>query len=506
MTAPLRERSDEAPSLTEQTSRGMLWGVGGAVIYQGYSLIVQTALTYLLTKAQFGAYGKAFALVSFSMLLQQMGFTEVLLRRRGRLQLWRSQVTWFALALGVFGSLLLAVAAYPAARVYQDPRLAGLILLTAPLPIIRSLVVFPVLDLMQGIRFVRYYSLLTATALFTLTLTWVLALIGFGERSFVLSTLVAETGFAFILWRMTRMRLDSRPRPAAWIALGGRLRFVLGANVARWVRLSIDPLILGLFATPSSVGVYFFGQSMVGQIVRVVTLNLSSILLPALNKIENDPARQTGAFLRACRVLGLVGIPMCVGLGVVAELFVRVFLDYQKWHALPGVISALAVGTAFRLLDEPTQSLLSAQGRFRTGFWVSVAGAAAYMVVCTAGSIGGDPLRAAIAVAVYGVVWGPAVLTIAIRAGGGSLADSLRVYLVPFSLAVFAIGPWRLLDSSLPGAGRARDALVLAAEILGAISTYAAVCHWLRPSGWPELMERLQAMLPRRFRIGARDG
>ena len=133
----------------------MLWGVGGAVIYQGYSLIVQTALTYLLTKAQFGAYGKAFALVSFSMLLQQMGFTEVLLRRRGRLQLWRSQVTWFALALGVFGSLLLAVAAYPAARVYQDPRLAGLILLTAPLPIIRSLVVFPVLDLMQGIRFVR---------------------------------------------------------------------------------------------------------------------------------------------------------------------------------------------------------------------------------------------------------------------------------------------------------------------------------------------------------------
>ena len=77
---------------------------------------------------------------------------------------------------------------------------------------------------------------------------------------------------------------------------------------------------------------------------------------------------------------------------------------------------------------------------------------------------------------------------------------------MPFSLAVFAIGPWRLLDSSLPGAGRARDALVLAAEILGAISTYAAVCHWLRPSGWPELMERLQAMLPRRFRIGARDG
>lgn len=498
MTRRVRATGAESQSLTEQTSRGMVFGVGGAVLYQAYSLVVQTALTYLLSKSQFGAYGKAFALVSFSMLLQQLGFTEVLLRRRGRLRLWRSQVAWFALALGVAGSLLLVAAAFPAASLYQDPRLVGLILLAAPLPIIRSLTVFPVLELMSGVSFVRYYALLTGTAMFTLTLTWVLALAGLGERSFVVSTLIAETGFAVILWRTTRMRISSAPKVSAWSALGGRLRFVLGANVARWVRVSIDPLILGLFATPSAVGVYFFGQSMVGQIVRVVTLNLSGILLPALNKIEGDPARQTAAFLRACRVLGLVGVPMCVGLAVVADLFVRVFLDYGKWHALPPVIAALAVGTAFRLLDEPTQSLLSAQGRFRTGFWVSVAGAVLYTLICAAGSLGGDPLRTAIAVAFYGVFWGPGVLALAIRFGGGTTTESLKIYLVPFALSMLAIVPWQLVDRGAPGAGRARDVAVLAVEIIGAGGTYAALCAVLRPPGWHELLDRLGSLLPGR--------
>src|ERR1700722_1722039 len=120
MTAP--GPAGRFTSLTDQTSRGVLWGVGGALTYQLYALMAQTALTYLLSKSQYGSYGKGLALVSFSMLLQQTGFNEVLLRRPRRLKLWSAQVAWFALGVGFAGTLLLAIAAYPAALLYHDPR------------------------------------------------------------------------------------------------------------------------------------------------------------------------------------------------------------------------------------------------------------------------------------------------------------------------------------------------------------------------------------------------
>jgi O-antigen/teichoic acid export membrane protein len=494
MTAP--GPAGRSTSLTEQTSRGVFWGVGGALTYQLYALMAQTVLTYLLSKSQYGSYGKALALVSFSMLLQQTGFNEVLLRRPRRLKLWSAQVAWFALGVGFAGTLLLAIAAYPAALLYHDPRLTGLVLLSAPLPIIRSLAVVPTLQLIESMRFRWYFGLITLNALVALSLTLLLAFFGFEERSFILGTLIAEPVFIAILWRTAGTRICSGPRPASWAVLAGKLKFVLGANVARWARMSIDPLILGLFASPSAVGIYFYAQSMASQIVRLVTLNLSGVLLPALNKIENDPVRQTDAFLRACRVLGLVGVPMCVGLGAVAELFVRVFLDQKKWQALPPVLSAMALGMVFRMLDEPTQSLLSAQGRFRLGFRISVSAGVLYALICTVGSLRGDPFETAIAIAAYNVFAGPVVLTIAIRGGGGKIWDPLKVFLIPLSLSIVAIGPWLLLDRLLPGTGRARDAAVLFSVMFGSMFSYFLLGRWFEPSGWRELITKLQSVVP----------
>jgi O-antigen/teichoic acid export membrane protein len=256
---------------------------------------------------------------------------------------------------------------------------------------------------------------------------------------------------------------------------------------------------LGLFAPQSVVGVYFFAQSMVNQIFRVVTLNLSGVLLPALNKISHDPARQTVAFLRAARVVTLIGAPLCVGLGLSGSLFTRIFLDAHKWSALPPVLATLAVGMVFRLLDEPVQSLISAQGRFRAGFLLALGTGLSYIVTSALGSLTGSALCLALAVAAYYVVMGPSVLAVAIRVGGGSLADAGRVFYVPFLLALAAISPWLLLDRWLPGQGRARDALVLAAVIAGSSLTYIALGRLVRPAGWRELLDRLQFIGPSRL-------
>jgi PST family polysaccharide transporter len=483
-------------SIANRTATGVLWGAGGAVVYQVFALFVQTALTYLLTKAQYGTYGKAFAILTLTMLVQQVGFNEILLRRRTRLELWAAPAFWFALTLGACGTVLLAIVAVPLARFYAEPELTPLLLMMSPLPLVRSLLVLPAVKLIEAMRFRVHYGLMLVNALTTSTATLLFAMAGCGAKSLVAGTLLAEPIYTLILWRVSKATVRRGPRPSRWRPLMRDIRFVFGSNSARWLRTNSDPLILGVFAPASAVGVYFFAQSMVVQIIRVVTLNLSGVLLPALNRMADEPERQVAAFLRAARALTLIGAPLCVGLGASGALFVRVFLDASKWAALSPVLGILAMGMVFRLCDEPIQALISAQGRFQLGFRLALATGLSYAIVCLVGSIAGSPLSMAAAAACYYLIAGPFLLYQAIRVGGGKLSAALRVYWIPFGLAVAAIAPWMLLDRLVPGQGRTRDALVLAALVAGGGASYLWLARTLRPSGWSEVLDQIQSRAP----------
>lgn len=477
-----------------------MWGAGGAVIYQLFALFAQTVLTYLLTRAQYGSYGKAFALLGLAMLVQQVGFNEILMRRQARLELWASVAFWCALTLGLLGSVTLLVLAHPLGLLYADPELTTLILLMSPTPLVRSLLVLPTAQLVAAMRFRLHYGLMLLNALVTSSATLVFAFLGLGAKSFVAGTLLADPLYVVILWRVAGSRVRAGPRPSRWLLLSRDLRFVFGSNMARWIRASIDPLIFGLFAPAGAVGVYFFAQSMAVQIIRVVTLNLSGVLLPALNRLSDDPQRQTAAFLRAARVLTLIGAPLCVGLGAISPLFVRVFLDAHKWAALPPVLGILAVGMAFRLADEPIQSLISAQGRFRLGFQLSLGTGLLYLVASSVGSMRGSPVALAATAACYYAIIGPTLLYLAIRVGGGRFFEALRVFWTPFLLAIAAIAPWTLLDPCIPGHGRTRDCLVLAAVVICSAASYCLLGRSVQPTGWNELLEQMHSRVPGQFK------
>jgi PST family polysaccharide transporter len=478
----------------------VIWGAGGALTYQGLALLVQTALTYLISKAQYGTYAKAFAILGMTMLLQQAGFNEILLRRGSKLGLWRTVAFWCALFLGCCGSLLLLSLAFPLGLLYRDEALTVLVFIASPIPLVRSLCVLPIAELVDKLRFRAHYSLMTLNAIATSLMTLTLASFGLGEKSFIAAILIVEPVYALALWRVAGSRIRGGPRPSRWFALAKDLRFTFGTNAARWTRNSVDPLVLGLFASQAVVGVYFFAQSMVVQIVRVITLNLSGVLLPALNKIADDPPRQTAAFMRATRAITLIGAPFCVGLAGIAPLFVRVFLDAHKWGTLPPVLAALAMGTVFRLLDEPAQSLICAQGRFQVGFRLAITTGMAYIFASALGSWQGDAMWMGLAAALYYALMGPTVVSIAIRPGGGSYTDALILFLVPASIAIVAISPWLLLDQWAPGQGRFRDGVVLAVVIGGSCLTYLYLCRYFCPPGWGELLRRVQEIAPARFK------
>ena len=301
MTAP-------PASLAQRTASGAAWGAGGALAIQFVSLFVQAALTYFLTRTEYGTYAKAFALLNVAMLFQQLGFREVLLGRGASFRLWRADVFWFSTALGAIGTLVLAAAAVFVLIVLGDPRLAQLIGLCAPVPLIRSVSVGPTIDVFDAMRFRLHHGLLVITGIAVSLASLAFAYAGWGERCFALASLIVEPLYALALWRASGFHVRRGPRLSHWIPLAARLRLVFGASAASWARSGSDPLLLGAFAAPAIVAVYFFAQNVMNQVFRLITLNLSSVLLPALNKLGDDPGRQSLAYSRAARVLLLVAM------------------------------------------------------------------------------------------------------------------------------------------------------------------------------------------------------
>lgn len=481
-------------SLSDLVAAGVSWGVGGALLYQLAALVVQTALTHFLDKAEYGTYAKAFSILTFATLLQHLGFNEILLRRRKRFRSWLSPIFWLALTMGVVGSLVLLAVAWPLSQLYDDPDLAKLLLLGAPLPIARSLTIIPSAVLVEAMRFRAHYGLMLLGGLGTSLLTLGLAMSGFGPSAFIVATLVAEQCALIGLWKLARIGPIAPYRPSRCRVILKDLRFVFGANFSRWLRAGTDPLVLGTFASSSTVGLYFFAQSLALQIPRVMSLNLAGALLPALNRL--DGARQTEAFLQASRVVMLLGAPVCVGLAVISPLFVRVFLNIETWGELPAVLSVLALGTVFRLLEEPTNSLIAAQGRFRLRFRLSIVSAVIYLVALSLGAATARAEFAAAAGALFYVVFGPVLLWIACGANLASIHACVSMFLFPLTIALASIVPWISLHQLCPGTGLVRDACVLCATILGAAISYFWSLNVLRPAGWSELIKRAAAMAP----------
>jgi hypothetical protein len=81
-----------------------------------------------------------------------------------------------------------------------------------------------------------------------------------------------------------------------------------------------DYMMLGFFHTaPGLVGIYANGFKLSIQMMRLLMLNMATILFPAYTKLNDQPQKQYQGFLTAQRILALLGITGCLLQAAVAE-------------------------------------------------------------------------------------------------------------------------------------------------------------------------------------------
>lgn len=336
-----------------------------------------------------------------------------------------------------------------AARWYNYPGLTGLIMALALATPLRALATVPQVRIRaeMDFRFLATYN--TFDIFFLQFLTIVFAAMGFKAYAFALPYPIVGALRAFWFWRRSAPQVRRRFRAVQFRYLFGNSTLVLLTRILIEFINQGDYIVLGLIASKTVVGYYFFAFRFAAQPVRMLAGNVSNVVFPALAEFRSDPQRQIEATIRACRLLGYLVMPFCILQAALAKPGLHLLFNERWMPAVPYVV-ILSVGLPFDAMTWITGALLSARREFaRTLRYYSIAAVVFYGLVIV-GGLEWEAMGVALAVALYYFVWPPATSYLVLLGNGVKWTTVAEFYFMPAFFATVAAA-FGLLAAQIPG-------------------------------------------------------
>ena len=154
-----------------------------------------------------------------------------------------------------------------------------------------------------------------------------------------------------------------------------------------------------------------------------------NVLFRRDTRLNDQPRKQFQGFMKAQRILAMIGISSCLLQAATAGPLTYLLLSL-KWIPAIGVMQILCIGMALRMVAGSAYALLKSQGRFRAILWSRWAFVVAQLLgLIIVLSLGGDRNAVAVVVAVVSTLIGPITFYIAVQpygAGWREVAEVLR--------------------------------------------------------------------------------
>ena len=513
-TAPALPRAAKTQeALGGHAARGVSFMMAQSLATRVFALVCQMALAYLLVPEHFGLIALADTIASFANMLQLIGVREVLVARHRRFRIYGNAGFWITLSTGLATAAIVAGAAPIAASVYGAPDLIGIMLVLALAQPFYALCTVPEAKLQSELRFKRLAGIIGVWAVLMPALQVAFALMNFGAYSFVLARLIAGIVRLAMAMSGSKLHLRARPQIRRWKFIVSSSALIFATSVLVQLASMGDRPLLGIFVDEHQVGLYAFAYALSLQTIMLIANSLDGVLFATMAKLNDEPKRQLHAFLRASRALAMVVVPMCIIQAAVSDAAVHTVFPYDKWKDAIPAMQILGVGMLFLGAFSPASSLLSAQQRFRTRFFMSVAHTLVYGVTVIGGVIlgrkylpagSGGVTGAAAGVAIAMAAMYPLWAYVAIKKLGGHAHEALRIIARPLAASLLATAIGLLAGEAarrgVIAAGHPRFEHWARLFITGSVSlaAYVPLARVLMPREFTEIAVKILAM-GRRF-------
>ncbi len=360
------------PSVTGETvstrarlARGAAWITGARVIVNLLGVISTLVLARLLVPADFGLVAIGTTMLSMLTALTNISMTEALVQHRDPTRQHYDTVWTLNLCRATVIGVTFVALAKPVAVFYSDERLVGIMIALGLSSVIGGVENPRAIMLTKQLIFWQQFMLQVSQRLVTLIASVTIAYIYRSYWALACGIVLGQITQALISYTV----LPYRPRPsvAHWKELFSFSMWLSFSQIINALNWNFDQVLIGRFIGKTSLGLYTVGNNLSATPTREVTAPLTATLYPAFVRLAADRSRLASGYQRAQSLVTAITLPFGIGMALVAEPFVRLFMG-EKWLGAVFIIQALSCVFALQTLGSLAGPLAMASGQTRLLF------------------------------------------------------------------------------------------------------------------------------------------
>ena len=241
---------------------------------------------------------------------------------------------------GAASALVVSVIAYPAAILFNEPRLTHVILLFAIAIFITACENVGMIFYQRQLQ-LRYLAVQKTIGRFAgVIVTVLLAFYLKNYWALVFGLLAQNISSNIVSYAMHKYR----PRFSLnyWREAFDYSKWLLGSNILDYIYKNFDRFFIGRVIGSSSLGVYSIAHEVANAFTTEVVRPAGRALFPAYSKLKNEHSDLAIGFITGYSVFLVIGLPIASGIGLLAEPLVHVVLGSKWLDAIP-LIQVLVV-------------------------------------------------------------------------------------------------------------------------------------------------------------------
>lgn len=349
------------------------WSAITELVAKLISPITSMVLARLLTPEAFGVVATITMIVSFAEIFTDAGFQKYLVQREFKDDVDREQSTtvafWSNFILSIILWFFIGIFSAPLAKLVGNPGLGHVITIACvsiPLAAFSSI---QMALYKRDFNFKTLFKVRVAGILVPIVVTIPLAIWLRSYWALVIGTIVINLVNAIVLTYYS----EWKPRLYfSFVKLKEMLSFSIWSMIEAisiWMTSYIDIFIIGIYLNEYYLGIYKTSMTTVGQITSLITAATTPILFSALSRLQNDKSAFKEMFFKFQKLVGMLVIPLGVGIFFFRNLVTEILLGNQWMEAANfigvwGLTSAVTIvlshycSEVYRSLGKPKLSVL----------------------------------------------------------------------------------------------------------------------------------------------------
>lgn len=363
-----QERNPDELRLLEQAVRSVKWSVLASLIPRLVTPLSTILLAAILLPDDFGTVAVSTLVVNLARIGVELGLGPAVIQRRTKVNEAASVAFWLCISIAILAYGAIWFSSPSLARLYNMPRLTGIIRVSGVALICVGFSSIPIALLQRNLDFRRLFWITSFPQIVAAIISIGWAILGGGIWALVIGPLVGETLRTLSVWRHSIWRpglvFDARllgeiSRFSFWVVLSG---------VQTWLFLQADNAVAGLFLSAHDLGIYSLGFNIGTLFPGLIVASLSVIAYPVFCSLHEA---QIGPSLVKLQTLAAsVLFPIVFGISAVSGP-AALLIYGERWDGLGTVTSILVIMPGLSNLWSLNSDSYRALGR--PDMWVKIA-------------------------------------------------------------------------------------------------------------------------------------